>query len=814
VITDSHTASEAKFGPLGIDLSYKLFITRGGSVKVEHQLGRVWQMHYPAVFRFLEGPARMVQRLELAPAYAGFKHGIVDRAALAALAAVASTFSQRATTETLPGDTRAAVSRLLGRPIELTRLLFRIATLYSTAAIAEATGKGLNLATLNDDVSPRTISTFSDFATSLEATSRTGEQPIYIGLKSLSEPEIYARIVRILALNHPKFTTTDLEAAPTVAQLWPEIPGARAYVFGATDTYPGLSGAVTARDVALYAEHFCRLYDVRSEYESILQLVLSFTTRPAGSGALGATQQVIFALPPASHSPLVLTPLTQATDVLGDEQPTMGLLYPAPLLLQAAARAAVFLTASHLTLQQAGGYWLGQPGPPDRSLLANYKQYITMRYGGSGAAHSALRMTEGLGWQRAYSDAWPLFTPASAPNGCLFPVEAEECLPFIDAIPATSALLALLKPVSVDALVPAGQLLTPLNVKGRQSLTDAHYSVIGLRNPATLHGMRTPRGSPFAMRRPIQVHESYRRQPSDGQFGTVQLETHTLSVAFTFNTPESILESHLLKEKHANAEILYFWNVPHTDPTTLAQYVEDGFVPPQESHLPVEAPQAQEQTTVRPPPSAYFNKPEAVRPKLEELRDVLGADYGAILDAHAEMSSLAGRQLPDATYEAKSRSLTGLLTAFQVDMVPFMIEDPLAVRTFLTWAKAACEDAREWDYRPTSKDQLTQQQAIVDGLLEATPAEDCPPTPPLPPTHAQLEAAKTTVPFTEEQPDPGREEASVRTAGAGTIQPAAPPTAEDFQLEKEPVQQTPARVATPPTVGGLVVQSIGFTAPE
>jgi hypothetical protein len=818
VITKSQSASTSRISTPGIDLSFRLFTTKGGSIKQETQVGRIWRMHYPASFKFMNGPALMNYTLSLAPAYAGFKHGIVDRSALAALSSVASTFATRAHTETLPADSRAAVSRLLSRPVEMSRLLLRIAVLYVGAATAESFGRGLQLATLSDDAAPRTIATFSDFATSLEATSRMGEQPIYIGLKSLSEPEIYSRIVRLLALSKPKFTTVELEAAPTVLDCWPPIPGARAYIFGSTDTYPPIAGPIAARDVALYAEHFCRLYGVKDQFRDMLQLAFGFSTRPAGSGAMGTMQQVMVCIPAPAMEPMVLTPLSQATDVLGDEEPDPAMLFAAPQLLAGAMRSAVFLSSSNLVLQQAGGYWLQQPGPSDPALLANYRQMQQMRFGGSATTHAALRMTSELGWKQGFASTWALIGATTLPNPCLHPVEFEECLPFTDSIPSTSALLALLKPVAIDVLVPIETYLTPSVVIGRQSLTDAHYSLLRMRHPVELTGIRTQRGSPFSTPVQLKTRSSYRAAPSDGQFATVQLETHSLMVAFKMVDPLSALESHMLREQHSGAQIYYFWNVPHTSPDVFAQFIEDGYIPPRPDYT-VPPPDTTEYITVAPSHTGILGSSPHVRPGLESLRDTLGADYGAIIDAHAEMVSLAGKQLPNATYEAKSRTLTGLLTAFVVDMAPFLLEDnPDGLHALLTWMNAACEDAREWDYRPTSKDQLVQQQAIIAGVVNSLPQDGSPPAPAEPPTLESLHAHEDTPPFTEAQPSLAAEEQAVEHAATGLQRPTVSgphqQQPEDFQPPTTPQVPIPAPVVPSPTAGGISAAPVSFTAPD
>jgi hypothetical protein len=486
IISKSDHASASRMRHTGIDLSFRLRSFKNGNSMSNDTLGRLWNMHYPVNFSFTNATSTSNYTMELAPAYAGFKHGIIDRAALASLAAVSQSFNSRAPTETLPGDTRASISRLLAIPIDATRLCCRIATLYTAAAIAEGTSSGLRLATLSDSSSPRTISTFSDWATALEAATRRGEQPIYIGTKSLDEPEIYSRIARILALDAPKFTTGDLEAPPSLVGLWPDIPAARAYIFAPTDTYSTLTGIVAARDVALYAEYFGRLYGLQSEIADWIQFAMGFATRPAGSGALGTHTNVILSLPASTLQAMVLSPVSQATDTAGREEPSAAMLFPANALLAGTMRAATYLASFNVTMQATGGYWLDQGIPASARLSLRYREVIEPGLGGSAAANATLAMAAELGWDCGFSAPWLALGTNGHPNRCLAPVEVEECLPFTTGLPSNSALLAILKPAALDDMHPAGQLLTPSSVKGRQSATDAHYSVISQATQANL----------------------------------------------------------------------------------------------------------------------------------------------------------------------------------------------------------------------------------------------------------------------------------------------------------------------------------------
>jgi len=594
--------------------------------------------------------------------------------------------------------------------------------------------------------------------------------------------------------------------------MWPEIPAARAYIFAATDTYGPLTGIVASRDVALYAEYFGRLYGLQDEITDWIQFTMGFATRPAGSGALGTHSNTILSLPASSMQAMVLSPVAQATDFIGKEEPTAAMLFPANAMLAGSMRAAVYLAAFNVTMQAAGGYWLDQSIPASARLSLRYREVIEPGLLGSAAANATLAMAAELGWDASYSPPWLALATNGHPSRTLMPIEVEECIPFISALPSNSALLAILKPVALDEIHPPNQLLTPSCVKGRQSNTDAYYSVMGQHFKAKLHNVSYSRLSQTFKLSDSKIRLSYRGKPSDGQFADFATELDQHSVGFIFPTTDAVIESYMQHKKSEGVEWFYEWNLPHSDTAVYKQYIVDSYSPPESAAAQVPK---EPMVEVPAPPSVQQSPlPSTAMRDLTQLRDLLGADYGAVLDAHSAMAASAGKQLPQATYEANSRTLTGLLTALQIDMIPFFLEDdPSTLRTFMHWFSNACEDAREWDYRPTSKDQLIQQKALATTILEATPLLAAPPVPPIPPTQQAVAALATQAPFTLDQPEIAIEIAAIERAATGESAFADHSvTQQGFPPVPSTSGQIPAddAAATAPTTPAVAA---GFTAP-
>jgi hypothetical protein len=800
----SNIASDARFSRTGLDMTFALSAHKGGSIKATHSIGRIWSMHYPIKVRFVHTSSNSELKLALAPAYAGFKHGIVDRAALSALAAVSASFANKTCAETLPSDSRAAISRLLDIPVDATRLMYRMATMHTAAAAAEAQGGALRLANLTDDQTPRIITSFADYATAIEAVSKKGEQPVYLGLGSSLEPTIYARIARILTLTSPKFTTADLEAPPSVCAIWPEIHGARAYLMGATDTVAPLSGELSTRDISLFIQYYCALYGCADAFNSILQVVRSFALRPAGSGAMGSSLNLVLALPLPRMQPMVLAPLLQPHGIFDDETPDDYLIQTRQELIRASARAAIFLSGYHLATQQAGGFWLEQPAQAAHPALNNnYSRFIKMQTAGSAATNATLHLTTELGWEASFTSSWLAVGSTGRPLACLHPIEFEECLPFSEALPATAALLAILKPVALDHAVPIYQLSRAAAVNGRLALNDAYYSLLMLKKPARLVSIVTNRLTRTQSDQTIQPRISYRGLPSDGQFFSLATEAQSIQMGYELLDVSSALESRMNRDQFDGVKLVYEWNLPHSSVDVYAQFIEDAYVPPHAEETRIV--DLQPMTTVPIIPSPKDITQPAAAKDITQIRDILGADFGGIVDAYNTMRSLAGKQLPTATYEANLRTLTGLLTSFVPSMIEFMTDDQEAIRTSLTWFAAVCEDAREWEYRPSSIDQLQQQQALTQStLISLMDTLNKPLAPPPPPTIEQIHAAETLEPFTQQRISWDEEMEGVRMAAVGTPTPASPiqqahPEIQTQPTAKLPPSPTPVPAARPAT---------------
>jgi hypothetical protein len=779
IITNSEHASAARFNTVGLDLSFQLRAHRKGKRTALLTLGRVWSPLYKATFKFPHCPSLSNQRLDLAAAYAGFKNGIVDRAAIAALSAVSQTFAYASRDMVIPDDSRAALTRVLDVPFEPTRLIIRMATLYAAAAAAEATGTYLRIHNSSDDNPPRHITQLSDWAVAVSASATLGEQPIYLGAKSAAEPSIYERICRVLALERPTFTAGAHDPPPTVTQLWPPIPKARAYLHSATDTTPVLSGAITSRDIAIFMSYWARLYGQQNELTSAVSFCMGQALRPAGTAVLGMLDTMLLPLPASAMQAAVASPLLQPTDVLTDEGIIKEFRRPYPQIVAGAMRACVFLSSHHAVTSLVGADWVGTPYDGDLTIADNMMDYNQPTSLGSAAANAALALASDVGWSGCFNAYWQQIGSNATRSNHYLPVEAEETLPFADGLPSNAAVLALLRPSALDNILAPNTPYVAAMVAGRASPVDALYSVLAQPHPAAVHcnsyNVLTQRHKTTN----CKVRQSYRGVPSDGQFTSYRTETTAYTYTITFPDNDSVMESYTAHQRSESTAWYYEWNLPHSGIDQAAQYIAAGFRPEMPA---LTVPGNNVPTILVPQPTNKLPLPS--REVLEELTDALGNAIGDIIEAHKRMRTYSGKQLEVSTYEETVRVLTGHITALDMGTLSMVLE-PDEMRDMATTIHSITLDTLEWEFRDASREQLKQVIALARAHELAAPLDTEPPSPP---DAEEILASADLLPFSA-TPEWSQVAAEVAEAATGLPDP-------DFHgLEQHP--QQPPSIAHP-----------------
>lgn len=816
VFANSEHASAARINHQGVDLTYSLIAMKNSIEKECIRMGRLWTMHYPIQFTAVNGAPLMTQRIDLAPAYAGFKHGIVDRAALQSLAAISQSFHPRGTNETIPDDARTGIARLLGTPMELSRLLLRLAVMYAAAATAEAMGGGLRLTTNNDNRPPRFLQQLGDWATAVLAASATTEQPVYLGVRGLNDSQRYLRIARALALDSPSWATSAHGAAPSVLAIWPEIPNARAYALASTATAADLAGDLAARDIAMYAQYLGNVYGVTEHYEHWLQFALGMATRPAGSAALGSYDHLILSLPAASQAPLVLSPLTQATNTLTDEYLEERFEYAAPLIFAGATRGATFLACLNCVMMQTGHYWATQDTPVAKRAAVHSAQYVKARLAGSAAATSALNMAADIGWDKSFTEPWLRIAVGGSAKRYL-PVEAEETVPFTTAHPANSAILGILRPSALAAPVPVDLVVPISKVQGRANISDGFYSLLVTHPDIKIHNVTVNMIEQRTMVAPAKILKSYRRAPTDGQFSTLRTETAIYRTAFKLNTTRALAAALHAKERSHGVTWYYEWNIPHTNLDMYEQFIEDGYIPPEPEEVPVEPKEDYVQMS---PPKVTLKDTE--KKDVEHYRDLLGTALGNIIDTMANLTLLSGKQLHKSQYESETRLFTGYATSLDPEMMEMALATDLdAQRVLFGFLKTACLNAAEWETRPTSRDEAIAKAEIYGAMLAAVPLsyDEC-----VPPDE-RGKPIQNINPFTATQLNWNDEVNRVEAAAYRPAQTAAPAPSEQETAPAAPPAEPPHEqdfgAATPHAQSDVPMHRHGiaeagavFSAPE
>jgi hypothetical protein len=586
----SDSASMARLRGLHADLSFNMHASHDGEVKQTHHIGRIWSAHYPIKVSHNDACSVSTTRLALAPAFAGFAHGLVDQAALRSLAALSASL-RTIGMDVVPDDTRTAINTLANQPIDAERLMCRMAVLWTASALGEKANNHLMVHNAVDDRAHTAIDSLAEYSAALRTAVKQGVQPIFVNVRGSVEGNRYLRIARILALDKPTFTLDDGAPAPSVTAIWPPIPSARAYALGDTRSNEQIGGVISSRDVAIFASYYARCLNVQDTLQGWLQFAAGHAYRPAGSALMGRGKRGIMATPPSQLAPTMLMPIVQAADTLDDEGILFNMDRPHLLLLQGAMQAGVLLAGVNNVLMAALGDAARRSTAGHKQRCMDHQRSITTRsVHSSGVVAIALGLAAGMGWENAFAPPWCSLSPASnVILGEYSPIEAEELLPWVSATPSTAGLLGLLRPAQLDDAPHFDAMCRTTRVLNRASAGDGVYGLIANGCEPTVHQMVTTAYSPAPEITPYTVEKNYRGNPTDGQFTAHQLDDRRVEPLFQLHTAAAILRAITTNSKRSRYEWHYEWHIAFSSTHAWTQYIDDGFsaAPPP---VPVAAP--------------------------------------------------------------------------------------------------------------------------------------------------------------------------------------------------------------------------------
>lgn len=816
-ILASTSALYARYHLGRLDLSYTLMADHHGEIKANAAIGRLWSMHYPNAWNFSDGGTFPVLKMELAPAFAGFKHGLQDQAALRALSAMSSSLRSTAN-EMIPDDARATINSLLARPAQLSRMLLRFASLWAATAATELAGGVLECHSTADDRQSVTISTLGDFTIALKSIMRQQTQPLLVNVRGSAEGLRYMRIARILCLDKPILALENGAEPPSVASLWPRIANARAYQLAPAEQTTSLAGPISSRDVAVLASYYARCLNAGDQLEDWVQFAASMVYRPAGSALMGRHQAAILQLPKAELGPTILMPLVQAVDTLDDESIMGGMDEPAGVCLYGACQAAVFLSAlnniSQTALGDAAGHLTGHL--KTRSLL-HQRNLAVRSMDGTPMVCAALALASQQGWARGFSEAWLALSPMSdLCLGTYFPIEAEECMPWVDALPSSCAMLGTLLPVHLNSMPTTDSYLRVSEIQGRVGLTDALYGLLALgAQPRIFHSTLT-RGWP----KPpdlYTVKTSYRGSPTDGQFSPHRLDDTTWQPLFRLETHAGIIKAVRGHEARSLWRWHYEWMIPYSSDSIIAQYVTDATTP----QLPPVAgpPTPQESTTVGEPgpPTVY---PAGPVDGPDTLRNDVGDTWGPLLDSRNAVQAMIGQRVESRHYETVVRGFAGHIIGLPIDQLGHLVA-PHKQAAVWTWVHNYASEAAAWTTAPAMQAECQRVAEYALTQLNTDMPEAPPPTIETRPILTEASLAVDGPPVHAEEPPamqdfPVAQVPSVLTAStsgdkaSGQAGSRAPKQAKGKKTTRPAgAEQAPAEPAAP-----FSVQDVVFEDPQ
>lgn len=733
LMSGSPTNLHTRFTTSGVDLTFRLVAENKGIIRENHSIGRIWTPHYPGIIKFTVGGLVKEIHLQPATAYAGFRHGIADPAALRSLAAVSQTLGIPADRSYLADDARAGINKLVSQPFQPIRMLVRMAALWAAAATAEGLGSDLYLHTAIDDRTPTTIRTLGEWGLCVAAAARGTEQPLLVNLRGADESARFARLARILCLDAPTFAQGRTLTPPTVSKLWPPIANARAYAMTQQDQMGILEGIITSRDMGIMMTYYARSWNAEDQLAEAISLAAGFAYRPAGSAVMGQVSRANIALPASLMGPAALLPITQAVDVLDSEDLRDEFFVPRETLFSATGVAATYLAAMHNTLATTGHLW-GDVHRTLRPLIERWlAQLLRPSTTGSPAAHATVSLMQDLGLDGNLPSIWAGVTPATSLEYWKhLPVEIEECLPWVKKLADTSSLLGTLMPSRLVDLVPYNTHCTVAQVIGRKAASDAFYS-LKVQAPGTLMGYRIYERGNYMGQFNYTPKLSYRGIPTDGQF--LPLEHDGIRVVPTFRLPnaESVLAARSSAERRTQWQWYYEWLVPGSEPDALDQYISSDSGPIPAPHA---APTKPTFYVVDPrTPTTQKGKGaepyDATREQIAEWRDLFGDVLGNIEQPYSAMRMAVGKELDEIRYQTLAEVLSGAVTAIHLDEVE-MVYGPQPA--FARWLATVADEAAVWDRRVSMKDTLILKAASYRQAAALQPAIEPVDQPPLPET--------------------------------------------------------------------------------
>jgi len=478
------------------------------------------------------------------------------------------------------------------------------------------------------------------------------------------------------------------------------------------DQEPQLAGPIYAVDVAIFASYYSRALNLGNALEEAVQFVAGNLYRPAGSAVGGVAKKVGFQVPRSSLGPTLLLPLVQAADTLDDEGILFGLDDPVPILFTGAARGCVFWASYNNVTQYAGIDMVRRThGPLHNRLRMHLRRFTSRSIAGSAAALTAVSLAAELGWEESYCPHWlQISTPETALLNGLHPVEMEEAIPFIDALPSSSAVLGLFKPCRLTTVPHSEAFMKVGNIAGRVGLSDGHYSLMAIGARPEFYLAEIGRTWP-AQPKQYTTRLSYRGAPTDGQFSSLIMDDTQLHVLFKIPTHTGIVAAMRSHEARGTWTWTYEWYVPFSQTDVLAQYIDAGpatLLPPEFTA----AAAAQEATVVVPMPPPKPQLPPGPMGDANMLREYIGEAWGQILDNYQAMKALAGREMATNRYETTARALAGAVTGFEAETAALIIP-PEQHPAMWTHLYNMAYDAAHWTPSPGMKNDCLRMASFA-----------------------------------------------------------------------------------------------------
>jgi hypothetical protein len=571
-----------------IDGQYILHEAKGDKILESTIMGRKWTCDYPGKCQFLRGVNWGGKTLKIEPQFAGLTEEVMDRFTISALQSLPHLFPGSRQDQLLANG-RAAMHTLTQVEYNPTRLLWRMAVLYTATLMMEAQGRAVSIDSVENRPEIGFMESLADLNRALVRSVATHEQHLYVEAPRIAHEANVLEIYQLLMSDKIRFSTNDQVQYPQILNLWPTIESTGVLVYGMERRDTNI-GQISSGQVALAVDNYIQQYGLSKEFSEIMRSVATFAFRPKKDTIFNGHANVLISLPASQLEPSALGPMLAT--VRHWERGIQKTIFPElhDIAWQCFARYSMWSLCHRQVTAKMGAELALHVIADNRAVNAMEKMYSSQT-DCNGVQQACENMMAGFGWENGLgrilqtvigttqvklsggcmaSFATPLLSPSS--------IQWEEAMPYLKKMPADSYISSMMFPPLTEALIPAKNWVNAAYVKGSITIAEAMYALAIYANSKMGYAQQQIGDGSVRYRR-CTKRLNYRGTLADNQFFvSKQQQADGYRAVAMINEPNNALEAFLKTRDAAShswyiEDTIFFHSPEHgidqdTKPTT------------------------------------------------------------------------------------------------------------------------------------------------------------------------------------------------------------------------------------------------------